>query len=146
MRVKLATVSFHTCTAIPAALHNSISSRVESNMVNAVRSEPYTPTRRLSAARKALVLPQNNVDLFATLCSGKYRQSYDDAIDKTDNLKRICANVKVLYQKSKKIMMGLVSARDFVIIQYNHVVSLFWKLLTLCLARERRHHNGGLHR
>jgi len=77
--------------------------------------------RQLNSFKATRTIPQNNLDIFATLCASPYRNLYDDAIDKTDNLKRICANVKVIYQKSKKIAGGMVSARDFVIIQYNHI-------------------------
>ena len=61
------------------------------------------------------------MDVFKTLCDGAYRQIYDVNIDETTYMKKICANVTVLYQLSKKI--AIVSPRDFVIINYMHQVS-----------------------
>jgi hypothetical protein len=47
--------------------------------------------------RCSKVLPCKIMDVFKTLCDGAYRQIYDVNIDETTYMKKICANVTVLY-------------------------------------------------
>lgn len=73
----------------------------------------------------------------------KYRKLYDENIEESYFLSKICANTYSTYYKSKKVM--IVASRDFVVTQFVHQVSppfnislaSQWKLLLHSLLRRQ---------
>lgn len=88
--------------------------------------------RGFNTFKASSVLPFKNIHVFRTLNASYLRQSYDVNINKTETVNRICANVTTIYQLSKKVMV--VSPRDFVLINYFHLVSLKKLINNLCLV------------
>lgn len=54
--------------------------------------------RKLNTMKASKILPYRAIDVFSTLNAGYLRQTYDENIKETKCVKRLCANVKVLYQ------------------------------------------------
>ena len=76
-----------------------------------------TGNSQMRCARRMDFTPD---EIWAVLCQGQLRQSYDPNIEITRNERKIAANTYACYQKAKKVVV--IDSRDFMIITYMHKV------------------------